>query len=243
MKKMKITVLLFLMVNIIGYSQSTSTSVSENNALTLHRITGSGGSGGVSRSYGQAMRFVNPPKAIDGSIYLFKKWKGSPAVIESKDKKTFVLDNINFNLKTNRFVTKISQDSIFVINMDKIDNINILGKVFKKIDSEIGTRIFEVVFESDKISILNFHSVKLVEGSVNPMLGRKNDKLIHKQAFYIHNEANTVQFKLNKKSILDILSSNETEKKAIKNYYSRNKFSYKSIDDLKKVLNNLDNII
>ena len=180
MKKMKITVLLFLMVNIIGYSQSTSTSVSENNALTLHRITGSGGSGGVSRSYGQAMRFVNPPKAIDGSIYLFKKWKGSPAVIESKDKKTFVLDNINFNLKTNRFVTKISQDSIFVINMDKIDNINILGKVFKKIDSEIGTRIFEVVFESDKISILNFHSVKLVEGSVNPMLGRKKIEIENK---------------------------------------------------------------
>ena len=87
------------------------------------------------------MRFVNPPKAIDGSIYLFKKWKGSPAVIESKDKKTFVLDNINFNLKTNRFVTKISQDSIFVINMDKIDNINILGKVFKKIDSEISESV------------------------------------------------------------------------------------------------------
>lgn len=243
MKKIKITTLLFLTISMIGFSQSSSTNVSDNNALSLSGITGSGGNSAPGGSYGTAMRFVNPPRTVDGSIYLYDSWKNYPVVVKSKDNKTFTLDNVNFNMRTNRLVTKISQDSIFVLDMKKIDNINILGKVFKKIESEIGNRVFEVIFESDKLSILNFHSVKLVEGSVNPMLSRKNDKLIHKETLYIHNQKSTKEFRLKKKFILDSFASNESEKKSIMKYYSMNKLSYKSINDLKKVLANLDNII
>lgn len=243
MKKIKITTLLFLTISMIGFSQSSSTNVSDNNTLSLSGITGSGGNSAPGGTYGTAMRFVNPPRTVDGSIYLYDSWKNYPVVVKSKDDKTFTLDNVNFNMRTNRLVTKISQDSIFVLDMKKIDNINILGKVFKKIESEIGNRVFEVIFESDKLSILNFHSVKLVEGSVNPMLSRKNDKLIHKETLYIHNQKSTKEFRLKKKFILDSFASNESEKKSIMKYYSMNKLSYKNINDLKKVLANLDNII
>ena len=85
--------------------------------------------------------------------------------------------------------------------------------------------------------------MKLVEGSVNPMLSRKNDKLIHKETLYIHNQKSTKEFRLKKKFILDSFASNESEKKSIMKYYSMNKLSYKNINDLKKVLANLDNII
>ena len=54
-------------------------------------------------------------------------------------------------------VTKISEDSIFVLNMKAIEDVTIKGKVFKKIDTEIGSRVFEVIYESDKVSLLNFH--------------------------------------------------------------------------------------
>jgi hypothetical protein len=243
MKKIKITTLLFLTISMIGFSQSSSTNVSDNNTLSLSGITGSGGNSAPGGTYGTAMRFVNPPRTVDGSIYLYDSWKNYPVVVKSKDDKTFTLDNVNFNMRTNRIVTKISQDSIFVLDMKKIDNINILGKVFKKIESEIGNRVFEVIFESDKLSILNFHSVKLVEGSVNPMLSRKNDKLIHKETLYIYDQKSTKEFRLKKKFILDSFASNESEKKSIMKYYSMNKLSYKNINDLKKVLANLDNII
>jgi len=244
MKKIKITTLLFLTISMIGFSQtsSTETNVSDNSSLAIMGITGNSNGTG-SGQYGSAMRFVNPPRTVDGSIYLYDSWKNYPVVVKSKDDKTFTLNNVNFNMRTNRLVTKISQDSIFVLDMKKIDNINILGKVFKKIESEIGNRVFEVIFESDKFSILNFHSVKLVEGSVNPMLSRKNDKLIHKETLYIHNQKSTKEFRLKKKFILDLFASNESEKKSIMKYYSMNKLSYKSINDLKKVLANLDNII
>ena len=212
MKKLKIITVLFLTISAVGYSQNTGTNVSDNNARALGGITGNGNAGSGSGTYGTAMRFVNPPRTIDGSIYLFDTWKNYPVVVKSKDNKTFTLDNVNFNLRTNRLVTKISQDSIFVLNMKSIETVNIQGKVFKKVDTEIGSRIFEVIYESDKVSLLNFHSVKLVEGSVNPMLSRKTDKLVHKQEYYALNDKGITQFNLKKKSILNSFASNECRK-------------------------------
>ena len=241
MKKLKIITLLFLTLSFVGYSQSTNTNVSDNNALALQGITGGNNNGG-NGVYGTAMRFVNPPRTIDGSIYLFNNWKNYPVVVKSKDNKIFTLDNVNFNLRTNRLVTKISQDSIFVLNMKSIETVDIQGKVFKKVDTEIGSRIFEVIYESDKVSLLNFHSVKLVEGSVNPMLSRKTDKLVHKEVYYVLNGQGINELRLKKKSILNSFASNDNEKNSLLKYFLENKLSFKKIDDVKVVLNNLNTI-
>jgi len=241
MKKLKIITLLFLTLSFVGYSQSTNTNVSDNNALALQGITGGNNNGG-NGVYGTAMRFVNPPRTIDGSIYLFNNWKNYPVVVKSKDNKIFTLDNVNFNLRTNRLVTKISQDSIFVLNMKSIETVDIQGKVFKKVDTEIGSRIFEVIYESEKVSLLNFHSVKLVEGSVNPMLSRKTDKLVHKEVYYVLNGQGINELRLKKKSILNSFASNDNEKNSLLKYFLENKLSFKKIDDVKIVLNNLNTI-
>ena len=241
MKKLKIITLLFLTLSFVGYSQSSSTNVSDNNALALQGITGGNNNGG-NGVYGTAMRFVNPPRTIDGSIYLFNNWKNYPVVVKSKDNKIFTLDNVNFNLRTNRLVTKISQDSIFVLNMKSIETVDIQGKVFKKVDTEIGSRIFEVIYESEKVSLLNFHSVKLVEGSVNPMLSRKTDKLVHKEVYYVLNGQGINELRLKKKSILNSFASNDNEKNSLLKYFLENKLSFKKIDDVKVVLNNLNTI-
>ena len=241
MKKLKIITLLFLTLSFVGYSQSSSTNVSDNNALALQGITGGNNNGG-NGVYGTAMRFVNPPRTIYGSIYLFNNWKNYPVVVKSKYNKIFTLDNVNFNLRTNRLVTKISQDSIFVLNMKSIETVDIQGKVFKKVDTEIGSRIFEVIYESEKVSLLNFHSVKLVEGSVNPMLSRKTDKLVHKEVYYVLNGQGINELRLKKKPILNSFASNDNEKNSLLKYFLENKLSFKKIDDVKIVLNNLNTI-
>ncbi|CAI8322039.1 MAG: Uncharacterised protein [Flavobacterium sp. SCGC AAA160-P02] len=240
MKKIKITLILFLFSISIVYSQNSSTGVSDNNTSNLLRITGDGGNSS-GQTYGTAMRFVNPPRTVDGSIYLYEKWNNNPTVVTSKDNKTFTLNNINFNLRTNRMVTRISKDSIFIIDMNKIDNINILDKTFKKIDTEIGSRVFEVIFESDDLSVLNFHSVKFVEGSVNPMLSRKTDKLIQKETFYLLRGGEIKEFRLRKKDIQDLIPVNVSEKNMLIKYYKNGKYSHKRINDLKLVLSKLYN--
>ena len=99
-----------------------------------------------------------------------------------------------------------------------------------------------MIYESDKVSLLNFHSVKLVEGSVNPMLSRKTDKLVHKEVYYVLNGQGINELRLKKKSILNSFASNDNEKNSLLNYFLENKLSFKKIDDIKVALKNLDNI-
>ena len=83
MKKLKIITLLFLTLSFVGYSQITNTNVSDNTALALQGITGGNNNGG-NGVYGTPMRFINPPRTVDGSIYLFNNWKNYPVVVKSK---------------------------------------------------------------------------------------------------------------------------------------------------------------
>ena len=238
MKKIQITFILFLFSSVVTFSQSsTATSVSDNNTNTLNMVAG--GDGNQTTRVGTVMRFINPPKIVDGSIYLFESWKNYPVTVTSKDNKSYALNNVNFNLRTNRLVTKLSKDSVFVFDMTKVDNINIQDKTFKKIPTQIGERIFEVVYESEDMSVLNFHSVKLVEGSVNPMIGRKTDKLIHRQTFYILKGETVVEFRLKKKDILNLIPKDDNEKSKLIQYYAANRLSFKSLDDLKEALSNI----
>ena len=82
-----------------------------------------------------------------------------------------------------------------------------------------------------------------MEGSVNPMLSRKTDKLVHKQDYYVLNDEGMTQFSLKKKSILNSFTSNDAEKNSLLKYFLKNKLSFKNIEDVKVALNNIDNIL
>tara|TARA_B110000238_G_C15950225_1_gene362884 strand:- start:313 stop:696 length:384 start_codon:yes stop_codon:yes gene_type:complete len=127
--------------------------------------------------------------------------------------------------------------------MEKVNKIIIDGKSFKRIDSEVGGRIFELVYESKDVSILKFHSVKLVESSANPMVNRKTDKFVKKENFFAYRDGKVFDFKYRKKDILKLLASNEREENKLIDYYNKNKLSYKSIKDLSQVLSTIDNIL
>tara|TARA_R110000751_G_scaffold166690_2_gene272525 strand:+ start:231 stop:926 length:696 start_codon:yes stop_codon:yes gene_type:complete len=191
---------------------------------------------GRNSTYGKSIRFTNPVKTVDGSIYLFSNWNNR-SVVTSKAGETFSLSNVNFNLQRNRFVSKISRDSIFVLSMNEINSIKINNKTFKRVvTDELGGRVFEVVFEYLDVSILKFYSIKFVGGSVNPMLGRSTDKLIHKKELYLLLGDEIHKFKLNKKSILKNFATNKSHGNEWIKYYSKNGLSFRSIEDLKTSL-------
>ena len=127
MKKMKIITLLFLSISLVGYSQSSSTNVSDNNTIGIGGISGnSNGSG--NGQYGSAMRFVNPPRTVDGSIFLFDDWKNYPVVVKSKDNITGVR-----NFSTNALIEGRE------IQTAKIDKVKINMNLPKQ-DQPLGVR-------------------------------------------------------------------------------------------------------
>jgi hypothetical protein len=68
-------------------------------------------------SYGASTRFFNTTTRIEGSIYLYDKWTNY-AIVETKDRKRFSINNVNLNLRRNRIISKIGQDSLFIFNME-----------------------------------------------------------------------------------------------------------------------------
>ena len=186
-------------------------------------------------SFGSSTRFVNPPRKIEGSVFMFDDWS-NVGIIQTKDKKRVALSNLNYNIRRNRIASKFSSDSLFVLGLGLLDKLIINGRSFRKLDPDLDGRIFEILFETEKGDLLSFHRLKIIEGSANPMVNRRVDKFKQVQDYYLYLDGDLIPIRMRKKDILKALAQNDAEKEELINYYRKNKLSYKSKEDLKKVL-------
>lgn len=211
-------------------------------AISAQSVTITGADSPLSRagnatlsSYGVGAVAHNKKKAVSGSIHLFKKWKNYAVIVTSESQK-FSLNNINLNIERNTFESKISEDSIFTFNFNNIDKFVINNKVFKNYYHNNGNRVFEMIYESDEFSIIKGYRVQLVEGSTNPMVNRKNSKLVQKSSFYMKIGNDIKPFKLSKKRVLGLVQGNQDRKNKIEQYVSDNRLSYKKASDVQRML-------
>lgn len=229
---MKYLFSLLLIVSLSVSAQTSKQNVTQNSAALQFVSANNGGQS----SLGSASTFYNPRRAILGSFYLFDNWNNY-AVIHTLDKQRFKLNNLNLNVKANSFESKISQDSLFTFNFNNIEKITVNNRVFKNIYSDGGKKVYEVIFESDKFSILKGYNVKLVSGSPNPMNNQKDDKFIVNDRYYIKKGNSIEKFKLSKGKILKLLSTTSGElSEKMESYMSERKYSYKRENDVRNAL-------
>jgi len=186
-------------------------------------------------SFGSSATFFNPKKAVVGSVHLFKNWKNY-AVIITNDKQKFSLSNINFNIERNTFESKIGQDSLFTFSFNNIDKFVVNNKIFKNFYFNNSNRVFEIIYESDEFSILKGYRVQLIEGSTNPMVNRKNSKLVQKSSYYLKKGANIKPFKLSKKKVFGLANGDQEKTQKMEKYVKSNKLSYKKAEDVQRIL-------
>lgn len=230
MKRSTLTIVLSLFVTVI-FAQGTNEGVVNNTSEVLTRAFNVNQS-----SFGSSAVFVNPPRRVEGSIYLYNGWE-STGIIQTNDNKRVAVGRVNFNLRRNRIVAKYSTDSIFVFDLRTFNKMIINGMTFKKFETETDSRIFEVIFETEKASLLNFHHLKVVEGSANPMVNRKVDKFKHTEDYFLYKDNELTEFKLNKRGVLSIFAGDDAEKKKqIAQFYKSKKLSYKKPEALRQLL-------
>lgn len=223
----KIILLIAVMITSLSYAQDNN-SVANNGAQVLGNVSSS------SRSFGRtSATFINPAKKVQGSVHLFKNWTNL-AVIHTTDQQKFSLKNINLNIERNTFESKISEDSIFTFNFNNIDKFIISNRIFKNHYYDNSNRVFEVIYESGKVSLLKGYKIQLVKGSPNPMLNRSTDKNVQKQFYFIKEGSYIKPFRLKKSSVLDLLSSDQA--KAAEKYAKSNRLSYKKDGDVSAIL-------
>jgi hypothetical protein len=221
-----LSVVLFCLSN---YAQDDNLGFSQNAAKSLT----SAASNNI-QSHGTSGYFYNPRRKIEGTEYLFDSWENS-AVVYSNDDYKYIINNINLNIKSNSFLSKIGKDSIFTYNMNGIDRIIINNKTYKNIYSEKGKTICEVVFESDDFSILKGFDIKTIQSSPNPMINRKNDRMVRKKRFYVLKDKTLDSFRFARRKVMALIAPKK--KSEVKKYVKRNSLSYRDENDVKQILN------
>lgn len=227
--------LTILSIFAIGFvnAQDTATASTNNNAVNNTSILRA--SHGNQSSYGSSAYFVNPARPVEGSIYLFDKWENR-GVLVTIDKQRYGMKNINIDLKNQAFQSRFSKDSMFNYNFNNIDRFIINNKVFKNFFYNEDNRIYEIIHETPKYSILKGFKVDLVEGSANPMVNRKTDKYVQRESYYVKTDNSIKKFKLGKKQLIKLVDADKATANKIIQYAKDNKLSFKKDFDVKKIL-------
>ena len=227
---MKSILVLILTFSISFLTAQENSSVVNNTAQSLLRA-GDSNQG----SFSGATYFVNPSRDIKGSIYLFDTWDNY-SVIYLDDNQRLILNNVNINMQRNSFDSKISQDSIFTFNTNNIVKFIINNKVYKNLYSEDGKRIYEIIYEEEgNFTILKGFGIKLIQGSANPMVNRKDDKFAKTETYFLSQGTSTIKpFRLSKKKVLGLISDNQDRVAKLEKFMKNNNLSYKKSEDIKK---------
>ena len=191
--------------------------------------------GGNDTNFGSSF-FYNTKNVILGSVYLFDEWNNSAEIHTLADER-FLVRNINLNINRNAFEAKLTDsDSIFSFNFNNIKQVVINDKIYKNYFYNDDNRVYEIVYETEKFSIMKGFSVKLVKGHYNPMVRMSNDKYAKFSSYFIKLNNSIKPFKLRKKSVINLLSADKNNISELETYVNAKKLSYKSEKDIIQIL-------
>ena len=191
--------------------------------------------GGNDLNYGSTF-FYNTRNVILGSVYLFDEWNNTAEIHTLADER-FLVRNINLNINRNAFEAKLTgSDSLFSFNFNNIKHIVINDKIYKNYYYNDDNRVYEIIYETEKFSIMKGFAVKLVKGHYNPMVRISNDKYAKFSSYFIKLNNSIKPFKLRKKSVINLLSVDKNNISRLETYVNAKKLSYKKEKDVIQIL-------
>lgn len=190
---------------------------------------------------GVYIRTTERDSAIEGNVYLFSSWDGSYEIYVPGNK-GYSMQNLNYNIKDRILESKISKDSVFQFDIEKINFIKHDGKKYDVLKVNDGSELVEEIFVTDNVSFVKRFNVVLSKSVVNPLLqiSTQNDVYSINKSFFLKvKEKDFVEVKLNKRSVLKLLADKSGE---IKRYASDLKLGYTSENDLIKIFRKYDSL-
>ena len=178
--------------------------------------------------------YNNEVNNVQGSYYLFKDWSLQGILITNNDQ-NLSLTGLNYDTKTNSFVAKVSEDSVYVFNNDNIKEVIISRKKFKRYLNTGMKSYFEVVAVSKDIEILKKYEKKLKKGTLNPLTQQTSpDHYVDIITYYFYNQGKLKELKLAKKPFINMFGE---KSEVIKKYISKNNVSLNDERNFQTILN------
>lgn len=168
----------------------------------------------------------------DGSYFLFEDWKNKGEILYGGKK--LIIFNINYNVKSEEFMSQMESDSTFIFDFKGIDKIIVNNRPFKRFyNTEIGeNKVYEILYESQDLSLLKNFFITVVESSPNPMLNRNRNKINKQSSYFVSKNGLVSSFKLRKSDILGLSTNNQKE---LEMFVKDNKLSYNKEGDVVKI--------
>jgi len=177
----------------------------------------------------QGIEFIGELKDKKNDLYSYTNWDNKGVIFV--DNKRYYLSNLNFNVTTNSFDSRIKREKYFSYKSSEIDSVTINNRMFKKVSNSF----YEVLFETENNLFLKKYDIKYKAGSVSRLdgsIGKSTTALIYK--YLIKSDDSIKMISLNKRSILDLLES-DFDKENLETYVKTENLSYKKEEDTIKI--------
>ena len=184
------------------------------------------------------IRFGRVP--TDGSFLLFESWNNRGVLHIGAER--LAINNINFHVDEEKFISELDNDSTFVYDFKGIDRIVVNDRAFINMYSskEGKNKVYEVVAESEDLSLLKNYYSDISTGSPNPMLNRSRNKIRLKSNYFLLKNGGLIPFKLKKSGLRSVLPPEKAA--ALEKYAKEKRLSYKKDKDLKMIFKYLRNL-
>lgn len=178
----------------------------------------------------QGVEFIGEVKdKSNEDIYMMSNWSNQSVLYFNSQE--YSLSNINFNVSTNSFDSKIDRIKLFSYNNSTIDSVKINNHLFKKVEDIF----YQVLFEQGNNLFLKKFDIKINKGAINRLdlsEGKSFSTLIYIYLIKFDNVFEKVD--LNKKSILGLLKNEKDQDKLIE-FVKQQNLSYKNEVDVVKM--------
>jgi len=171
---------------------------------------------------------------VQAKIYYFPTYNNKGSIITATGRK-YSIANINFNIYSNNFDSKMSPDSIYVFDNNQIKSVEVNNKMFKTYfnSEESKNKIYQVIYEGDNITLLR--KDKIVYKEVRDPLNINEPKASYTKVtnYYVKKADNIKKIVLKKKSMLRFFNN---EKNIVADYAKKNNLSFKKERDVSIIL-------
>ncbi|MDO9275869.1 MAG: hypothetical protein Q7T92_10015 [Lutibacter sp.] len=177
----------------------------------------------------QGVEFIGELKDMKNDKYTNLNWSNQGVLF--LDSKAYHLSNINFNITTNSFESRVNKNQLFSFKSSYLDSVSLNGHLYKKIRDSF----YEVLLENGNNSFLKKYDIAYqpgIENRLDGTVGKSNALVVFKYLVQIEDKFTLLEF--DKKSILSLVK--DDFQPILEEFIEKEKLSYKRENDIVKIL-------
>lgn len=177
----------------------------------------------------QGVEFIGELRNVSNDKYSYSNWSNQGVLFLNSN--AYYLSNINFNVTTNAFESRVSKNQLFSFKSSLLDSVSVNNHLYKKINDSF----YEVLLENGNNLFLKKWDIAYqpgVENRLDGTVGKSNALIIFKYLVKFEDEVTQIEF--NKNSILSLVENDF--QKVLEEFVDKENLSYKRENDIVKIL-------